>query len=100
MSGQLFIIFSSSLIYFFLEGIKKFNFWSGGQPFFLLFSFLFSSSLRLRKIVAAPSSSKSLVVGRLVRPSVCWSVEQLCEKVTFRVSNGNLKLPLYLPMQQ
>ena len=31
---------------------------------------------------------------------VGWSVGDLCEKVTLRVSNGNLKLPTYLPMQQ
>jgi hypothetical protein len=35
--------------------------------------------------LAALSSSRSLVV----RPSVGWSVGNLCEKVTFRVSNGN-----------
>ena len=39
--------------------------------------------------LAALSSSRSLVVG----PS-----EDLCEKVTFRVLNGNLNLPTYLPL--
>ena len=44
--------------------------------------------------LATMVSSKSLVVC----PSVGLSVGQLCEKVTFRVSNGNLNLPkTYLP---
>ena len=37
----------------------------------------------------------------LVRPSIRPSVrrsEDLCEKVTFRVLNGNLNLPTYLPL--
>ena len=49
-------------------------------------------------ILAAPSSSRSLVVGQ----SVSWAVRPLvghrCEKVAFRVSDGNLNLPTYLPM--
>ena len=51
--------------------------------------------------LAAPTSSRtyrSLVVGWLVGPKVGWSVGDLCEKVTFRVSTGNLNLPTYLPM--
>ena len=47
--------------------------------------------------LAAQSSSRSLVVGPLVGPSVGWS-PYLWEKVTFRVSHGNLNLPTYLPM--
>ena len=45
-----------------------------------------------RIFLAAQSSSRSLVVGLLVAWSVGWSVGllvDLCEKVTFRVSNGN-----------
>ena len=49
--------------------------------------------------LSAPSSSRSLVVGPSVRWSVRQSVRQsvghLCEKVTFRLSNGNLNLPTY-----
>ena len=29
-----------------------------------------------------------------------WSDGDLCEKVTLRLSNGNLNLPTYLPMRQ
>ena len=47
-----------------------------------------------KHFLADLSSSRSLVVGPSVRPSV----GQLCEKVTFRVSNGNFNLPTYLPM--
>ena len=47
-------------------------------------------------LLAALSSSRSVVVGLLVRPSV----RHLCEKVIFTVLNGNLNLPTYLPMQQ
>ena len=49
--------------------------------------------------LAAQSSSRSLVVGPSVGPSVgptvCSSVRDVCEKVTFRVSNGNLNLPTF-----
>ena len=44
--------------------------------------------------VATLSSSRSIVVGWLVGPSVRWSVH-LCENVTFKLSNGNLNLPTY-----
>ena len=44
--------------------------------------------------LAALSSSRSLVVGSFVGPSV----RHFCEKVTLRVSNGYLNLPTYLPM--
>ena len=49
--------------------------------------------------LAASSSSRSLVVGLSVCRSFCLSVVRLCEKVIFRVSDGNLKLPkiTYLP---
>ena len=48
--------------------------------------------------LAPLSSSRSLVVGWSVGPSAGLSVTHLCEKVTFRVSNGNLNLPkTYLP---
>ena len=54
--------------------------------------------------LAALSSSRSLdvgwSVGPSVRPSVRPSVGELCENVTFRVLNGNLNLPTYLPMRQ
>ena len=44
--------------------------------------------------LAALSSSRRLVV----RPSVRRSVREVCEKKTFRVSNGNINLPkTYLP---
>ena len=43
---------------------------------------------------AALSSSRSVVVRRSVRPSV----GGLCEKVTFRVLNGNISLLTYLAM--
>ena len=49
-----------------------------------------------KPFLAALSSSRSVVVG----PLVGWLVGGLCEKVTFRVLNGNLNLPTYLPMQQ
>ena len=39
--------------------------------------------------LAAQSSSRSLVVGPSVRWSVCPSVQDLCEKGTLIVSNGN-----------
>ena len=43
-------------------------------------------------LIAVQSSSRSLVVGwsagRLVGLLVCWSLG-VCEKVTFRVSDGN-----------
>ena len=39
--------------------------------------------------LAALSSSRSLVVGPSVRPSVGPSVGHVCEKVTFRVLEGN-----------
>ena len=48
--------------------------------------------------LAALSSSRSLVVGWLVGPSVRLS-DTFVKKVTLRVSNGNLNLPTYLPMQ-
>ena len=41
----------------------------------------------MHKFLAALSSSRSIVVGRSVGPSVRWSVH-LCENVTFRLSNG------------
>ena len=44
-----------------------------------------------RTFLAALSSSRSVVVG----PSVGPSVGGLCEKVTFRILNGNLNLPTY-----
>ena len=44
------------------------------------------------------SSSRSVVVGPSVGPLVRLSVGDLCEKVTFRVLNGNLNLPTYLPI--
>ena len=47
------------------------------------------------QFLAALSSSRSLVVRRLVRPSVGPSVGELCEKVTFRILNGNLNVPTY-----
>ena len=46
--------------------------------------------------LAAPSSSRRLVVRWSFGPSV----RGLCEKVTFRVLNGNLNLPTHLPMRQ
>ena len=52
--------------------------------------------LQVKQFLAAQSSSRSLVVGWSVRPLV----RHLCEKVTIRVSNGNLNLPTYLRMQQ
>ena len=49
-------------------------------------------------VLAALSSSRSLVARWLVGPSVGWSVGHLCEKVTFRVSNGNFNInKAYLP---
>ena len=44
------------------------------------------------QFLAAPSSSRRLFVRPLVG--------DLCEKVTIRVSNGNLNLPTYRPMRQ
>ena len=54
--------------------------------------------------LAALSSSRRLdvcpSVGRSVRRSVAPSVREVWEKVTFRVSNGNLNLPkTYLLMR-
>ena len=46
--------------------------------------------------LAAPSSSRSLVVGRSVGRLVGPSVRHLCEKGIFRVSDCNLKLPMQL----
>ena len=50
--------------------------------------------------LAAPRYFRSLVIGRSVRWSVGWSVNHLCEKVTFKVQNGKVNLPTYLPLQQ
>jgi hypothetical protein len=54
--------------------------------------------------LAALNSSRSVVVGRSVGPLVRWSVGpsvgHLCEKVIFKVLNGNINLPTYLPMRQ
>ena len=50
--------------------------------------------------LAAPSSSRGIVVGRSVRQSVGQSVGHFCEKVTFRVLNGTLTLPTYLLIQK
>ena len=57
--------------------------------------------------LAALRSCRSVVVRRSVcpsvRPSVRLSVRRsvyLSEKVIFRVLNGNLNLPTYLPMRQ
>ena len=48
--------------------------------------------------LAAPSSSRSLIVGWFVGWLVRPSVRGLCDKVTFRVSNSDLYLPTYLPI--
>ena len=60
--------------------------------------------------LVAPSSSRSLVVSFLAAAAAAAALEVyllvgrvvagLCEKVTFRVSNGYLNLPFYLPMAQ
>ena len=52
--------------------------------------------VRMVPFLAALSSSRSLVVRRLVGPSV----REVCEKVTFRVSNGYFNLPSDPPMIQ
>ena len=49
-------------------------------------------SVQSYAFLAALSSSRSLVVRRLVG--------HLCEKLTFRVLNGNLNHPTYLPLSQ
>ena len=46
----------------------------------------------LAAAAAAAALEVYLLVGRVIAG--------LCEKVTFRVSNGYLNLPIYLPMAQ
>ena len=56
------------------------------------------ANILIIEFLAALSSSRSLVVGWSVGLLVGLSVLDLCEKVTFRVSNGNCNLPkTYLP---
>ena len=45
-------------------------------------------SIAVQQFLAAQSSFRSLVVGWFVGPSVRPSVREVCEKVSFRVSNG------------
>ena len=56
-----------------------------------------TSAVLAVSFLAALSSSRSVVVCPSVGPSVGPSGD-LCEKVIFRVLNGNLNLPIYLPM--
>ena len=68
--------------------------------FYICIVYMISELFTLQTgFLAAPSSSRSLDVGRSVGWLVGRSVGHLCEKGIFRVSDGNLKLPM-LPMQQ
>ena len=58
-------------------------YWIGGFGF--ASGRVFAQAAEQACFLAALSSSRSLVIGRLVGLSVL----DLCEKVTFRVSNGN-----------
>jgi hypothetical protein len=72
---------------------------------------VFKVFINFNTFLVAPSSSRSLVVSFLAAAAAVAAalevyllvgrvVAGLCEKVTFRVSNGYLNLPIYLPMAQ
>ena len=97
-------LFNPSAIHFFWKGIEMLL--GTKIPWCIIFKRLWNYldgfwhgkyfyNNNLNRFLAAQRSSRSLVVGLSIGPSC-----DVGEKVTFRVSKGNSKLPSYLPMRQ
>ena len=64
--------------------------------FICLSNFRWTQDLRPQlKQKEPPPAKKKFIPNKMSQ-----SLEELCEKVTFRVSNGYWNLPTYLPMQR